>query len=95
MLNLLTEPIIRYEQPDGECVKASLPQIYAALMTGQAQSFPSLRHHQYHAWHAFVVQLGVMALRSADDTPPWTNRASGKTPSEASHQIGPRISLGT
>lgn len=86
MLNLLTEPIIRYEQPDGECVKASLPQIYAALMKGQAQSFPSLRHHQFHAWHAFLVQLGIMALRLAGHTTPpkdpgiWQNAIRSLTP---------------
>jgi CRISPR system Cascade subunit CasA len=55
---------------DGERVMASLPEVYAALMADSVASFPALRPHQRHAWHAFLVQLGALVLhRSYIDTP--------------------------
>ena len=62
MYNLLTEPLIRYRQPGGTLCEASLPEVYAALMADQVEAFPALRPHQRHAWHAFLVQLGAMAV---------------------------------
>jgi CRISPR system Cascade subunit CasA len=44
---------------------ASLPEVYAALMSDQVEAFPALRPHQRHAWHAFLVQLGAMAMHRA------------------------------
>lgn len=72
MLNLLTEPLIRFESASGERVAASLPEVYAALMADEVASFPALRPHQRHAWHAFLVQLGALAMRRAglDGEPP-------------------------
>ena len=50
---------------------ASLPEIYAALMAERVESFPALRPHQRQAWHAFLVQLGAMAMHHAGlDEPP-------------------------
>ncbi len=50
---------------------ASLPEVFAALMTNEVKTFPALRPHQRHAWHAFLVQLGVMAMhRDGRTTPP-------------------------
>ena len=73
MLNLLTEPLIRYQQPGGNVIPASLPEIYAALMADRVDTFPVLRPPQRHAVHAFFVQLGAMAMHRADvDTPPET-----------------------
>ena len=49
----------------GATAHASLPEIYAALMRDEIDAFPALRPHQRHAWHAFLVQLGVMAVHRA------------------------------
>ena len=63
MDNLLSDPLIRYRQSHGTLIEASLPEIYAALMADDVEAFPALRPHQRHAWHAFLVQLGVMAMQ--------------------------------
>ena len=73
MFNLLTENLIRYKTLSGASILATLPQVYAALASedDQIASFPALRPHQRHAWHAFLVQLGAMALhRSGRNTLP-------------------------
>ena len=62
MINILTEPVIRMDKSAGSRVEASLPEIYAALIADEADAFPALRPHQRHAWHAFLVQLGAMAM---------------------------------
>ena len=73
MLNILTEPLIRFHHSDRSRTEVSLPEVYAALMTDQVEAFPALRPHQRHAWHAFLVQLGAMAMHRADiATPPAT-----------------------
>ena len=73
MLNILTEPLIRFDHSDGKRKESSLPEIYAVLMADEVEAFPALRPHQRHAWHAFLVQLGAMAmLRAGLDTPPET-----------------------
>ena len=46
-------------------MEASLPEVYASLMADDVESFPALRPHQRHAWHAFLVQLGAMAVHEA------------------------------
>lgn len=71
MHNLMTDPLIRYRHSDGTLCEASLPEVYAALMSDEVESFPALRPHQRHAWHAFLVQLGAMAMhRDGLDIPP-------------------------
>ena len=62
MLNILNEPVIRADASDGSRVEASLPEVYAMLMADKIDAFPALRPHQRHAWHAFLVQLGAMAM---------------------------------
>lgn len=62
MLNLLTENLIRVTRTGGQTRLMSLPQAYATLMADQAEAFPAMRPHQRHAWHAFLVQLGTMAI---------------------------------
>lgn len=62
MFNLLTEPLVRYKTDAGEVKPATLPGVHAALVADEVASFPALRPHQRHAWHAFLVQLGTMAL---------------------------------
>ena len=58
MLNILTDSLIRINVA-GSTYPASLPETYAALMDDKVDAFPALRPHQRHAWHAFLVQLGV------------------------------------
>ena len=65
MYNILTERLIRMDKSDGSRIEASLPEVYAALMADKVEAFPALRPHQRHAWHAFLVQLGAMAVREA------------------------------
>ena len=65
MYNILTERLIRMDRSDGSRVEASLPEVYAALMADKVEAFPALRPHQRHAWHAFLVQLGAMAVHGA------------------------------
>ena len=64
MLNILTEPVIRMDTTAGHC-EASLPEVYAALMADEVTAFPALRPYPRHAWHAFLVQLGAMAMHRA------------------------------
>ena len=73
MLNILTEPLISFDHSGGRRVEASLPQVYAALIADEIDAFPALRPHQRHAWHAFLVQLGVIAMHRADMTEPPTD----------------------
>ena len=86
MRNILTESFIRYQSSDGKMVKASLPEIYAALMADIVEAFLALRPHQCHAWHALLVQLGAMAMhRAGVDIPPesaaeWSNIIRALTP---------------
>ena len=65
LYNVLIEPLIRYDNSDGELVMSSLPELYVDLTLDRVESFPSLRVYQHHAWHAFLVQLGAMAMRRA------------------------------
>ena len=60
--NLLTECLIRATHRDGTTEALSLPGVFAALIKDQVTGFPALRPHQRHAWHAFLAQLGAMAL---------------------------------
>ena len=68
--NTLVESIIRISTEKGSHVHASLPETYALLMRDEVLAFPTLRPHQRHAWHAFLVQLGTMAMHKADLTEP-------------------------
>lgn len=86
MNNFLTEPLIRYRESGGKLRQASLPKVYAVMMAEEVETFSALRPHQRHAWHAFLVQLGAMAMqRDGLDTPPsdsegWLRIIRGLTP---------------
>ncbi len=43
----------------------SLPEIFKAASTHEVAAFPALRPHQRHAWHAFLAQLGTIAVQRA------------------------------
>ena len=65
MYNLLTDPLIRVRLVNGDSTVMSLPGIFEAATTDAAAAFPALRPHQRHAWHAFLAQLGTLALQRA------------------------------
>ena len=63
LYNLLEEPLIRIRTMDDGIVRqCSLPQVYEQMVANNVSSFPALRPHQKHAWHAFLAQLGVIAM---------------------------------
>lgn len=70
MLNLLSEPIVRIERDDGSLVLASLPKTLSLLIRDEVLAFPGLRPHQRHPWHAFLVQLAVMAMHQSGISEP-------------------------
>ena len=71
MHNLLTDPLLRARLSDGTVEALSLPEVYEVLAADRVDSFPALRPHQRHAWHAFLAQLGALALyRAGRGTPP-------------------------
>lgn len=84
--NILEDPIIRISTSDGASGHASLPAVYTALMRDEVDAFPALRPHQRHAWHAFLAQLGVLAIHRAelcgppDSTDEWRRILRGLTP---------------
>lgn len=70
--NLLDEPLIRWRSTDGGALHStSLPQLLAAMSANEVRDFPALRPHQRHPWHAFLVQLGAIALHHAQQSQPW------------------------
>ena len=84
-MNLLNEPLIRVVGTD----PATLPDLFGRIARGHAvPAFPALRPHQRHAWHAFLVQLGVIALERAEvevsrmphDAGAWRDLLRGLTP---------------
>ena len=85
-MNTMTDRLIDVLAADGVSVSMSLPETYAALMRDEVESFPALRPHQRHAWHAFTVQLGAMALHRAGlvepptDAETWRELMRGLTP---------------
>ena len=76
MYNILTEPLIRMDTSNGARDEACLPEVCAALMRDEVEAFPTLRPHQRHAWHAFLVQLGTMAMHKASVNEPPTDAAT-------------------
>ena len=98
MFNLLTDSVIRANLSDGTATAMSLPEVYTALMEDDITAFPALRPHQRHAWHAFLVQLGVIAMHEADlrepptDADKWRHIIRGLTADDASwHLVAEKI----
>ncbi len=85
MYNIIVETMIRVATVAGTRL-ASLPQVYAGLVGDEVEAFPALRPHQRHAWHAFLVQLGAMAMHRAGVSEPpadaerWADLIRGLTP---------------
>lgn len=86
MHNLLTDSLLRTRLSDGTVEALSLPELYEVMAADRVDAFPALRPHQRHAWHAFLAQLGAIALhRAGRDTPPesakeWCSLLCGLTP---------------
>lgn len=86
MYNLLRDPLIRIRLNGGATTAMSLPGVYDAMSSDRVSDFPALRPHQRHAWHAFLAQLGVVALhRAGHETRPagrmdWEGLLRGLTP---------------
>lgn len=69
---LLDEPLIRWRDcAKGELRQSSLPELFAAMAANEVRDFPALRPHQRHPWHAFLTQLGAIALHHAEAKEPW------------------------
>ena len=68
MKNLLDDRLVRVHLADGTSSAMSLPEVYGALAADRVVAFPALRRHQRHAWHAFLAQLGVIAMQRAGET---------------------------
>ncbi len=81
-MNLLTEPLLTLAGGG----KVSLPALFAAMARGEVRGFPALRPHQRPAWHMFLVQLGALALWTAQrgepprDAAAWAAMLRGLTP---------------
>ena len=69
MFNLLEDQLISVTV-GGRTGVATLPEVYDRLMADTVDAFPALRPHQRHAWHAFLAQLGAMALHRAGRSMP-------------------------
>ena len=88
-MNLLTDRLIRTRLTDGEIEIHSLPEVYAAMSLDRVASFPALRPHQRHAWHAFLAQLATISMHRADTSVPpqtsadWQTLLRGLTPEYA------------
>jgi CRISPR system Cascade subunit CasA len=71
-LSLLDEPLIRYRRANTrETMHADLPGVFVALAADDVSDFPALRPHQRHPWHAFLCQIGALALHRADVAEPF------------------------
>ena len=71
MLNLLVDPLLPTRFSDGTTEALSLPDVYEAMAADRVSAFPALRPHQRHAWHAFLAQLGAIAVhRAGREEPP-------------------------
>ena len=69
MTNLLTDHPITTTTTSGPEAH-SLPETLAACITDQIEDFTHLRPFQEHPWHAFLTQLGAIAMVKADLTTP-------------------------
>lgn len=73
-LDLLDEPLISVRSWSDEIQAIDLPELLSRLGEDSVASFPKLRPHQEHAWHAFLTQLAAIALhrvgRSTDEMDP-------------------------
>ncbi len=73
--NLLDQALIQAVSSAGSKRELSLPGVFATLAQDGITTFPSLRAHQRHAWHAFLCQLAALALARAGRSELWEDEA--------------------
>ena len=84
--NLLEDPLIEITNALEVSSWVDLPTVLAHLASEQEFEFPGLPAHHQHPWHAFLVQLGAIALdRAEQDEPPrkaseWRSHLLALTP---------------
>ncbi|MCY4198980.1 MAG: type I-E CRISPR-associated protein Cse1/CasA [Gammaproteobacteria bacterium] len=66
--NILKDRVFRAKLADGQVQTVSLCEVLALMSDDEIESFPSLRPHQRHAWHAFLAQLATLALHESRST---------------------------
>ncbi|MEA5098168.1 MAG: type I-E CRISPR-associated protein Cse1/CasA [Burkholderiaceae bacterium] len=77
--NLLEEPLIRTRLVEnGQPQSFTLPGLFPALAHDVVRDFPAVRPHQRHPWHAFLVQLAVIALHKAGRSAPFESEDEWK-----------------
>jgi CRISPR system Cascade subunit CasA len=64
LCNLLTDAMFSIDAGDTP-IDLTLPGVLARLGRGEPTEFRALQPHQQHAWHAFLVQLGALALHAS------------------------------
>lgn len=74
-LNLLTAPLIRIRDTQGQAASLTLPELFVALTHDTVRDYPALRPHQRHPWHSLLVQLAALALHQAGESQPWETPA--------------------
>jgi CRISPR system Cascade subunit CasA len=85
-MNVLLSPIFTAALCDGSRRTLTLPGLYTELMRDGVAEVPAARPHQRQALHAFLAQIGALALIHAKrDNPPeteaeWTGLLRGLTP---------------
>ena len=63
--DILHQQLIRTTNDREVVTTHNLPGLYEALAADEVVGFPALRPHQRLAWHAFLAQLGTMAVHRA------------------------------
>lgn len=92
MYSLLIDRLIRVQLGEGRLAQLSLPELYGRLAADDVASYPALRPHQRHPWHALLCQLGAVAcLRSGlrappDDAADWAEILAALTPEHSASE---------
>jgi CRISPR system Cascade subunit CasA len=66
--SLIDEPLLGVEGTSGERIKVTLPGLLSRLSRGVSTELTGTQAHQQHPVHAFLVQLGALALARAGET---------------------------
>ena len=66
--NLLTDSVFTVSLGSEE-TRCALPRLYHLLSQDKVSSFTHLPSHQKHGWHAFLAQLGAIALEDWSASP--------------------------
>ena len=67
-MNLLTNPLLPFASMKEETRATDLPGLFAHFARDEVRQLPFLRPHQEMPWHAFMVQLGALALHRSGRT---------------------------